>query len=1402
MAFELTRVAIGVTTDDNNSTIYGDGWKVSPSLSAGLPTLLLPEVYQTITTQQPGKSGVISAGGSISMVANELSNRGGQISAIGGVQLNIQSLANGAVAPTMVNQSIRTVNQGQLTAFLNALKQMGPVAYTGESDSYSGSPPLYYFNLQAAAATSTGTLTSSMPLGLIAAGSNLTISGGNLVNEGILYAGNNVVINAQSLTNQGGTRQDYSTQVGCAAGVPDTSCGTAGRPRGNDPNTTTFSYHEQNASIYAGNDLVIAAGQTSNTYGNLIAGHDIVIGGVGSTAGSTTPAKSLTNSSGNIVAGNNIELNVEGAITNTLPPPVTVHENYGKKEQYAGCMTAGGYKESYCEAYVDYQAGSSSVISAGNKLNINAGSLTNVGSLISAGANAVINVAGPVVNNAQTLNAYWHSHWVQKTGMFRSDKRHDVWACGSAEQCAELYGSAYTATGGTINPPTPVGNIAATIQAPNLSITSGGQIQNVGNVIGTEVSLTGVNLINGITTANTYTPRVNAPSQVISLTPLTMPGLNLGVPRAVGNGSLPTPVPGKATYIDGQLSPALSAGFGPQILLDNLPATLQPGSTLFYYNPEEENLLLQQAALKQTGKASFIDGLAPDNKQNLSAAQVEKAILYQNALEYAQANGVQLGEALTQAQVNELDKPMLWYVEQTVPDPSCTATGTASCPTITALMPQIYLPADMQAMSAGGNISGHNVTLNFNQDGNGSILNTGTISATGNLSVDTQTLSNQANVVDIGAIWSKVSGGYLKTSGTQVQPGGFMAAAQMDINAERINAVNDAFQIRKADGSIDREASDALVAQLEANLGLNYTSSTVKDDIHQDFVKEKKGLPTFVVMAIAVAASLVTAGAAAVAMNVALANMTIGQAMVTAALSSMASSAVSQVASGQGLNFGKLAMAGAVGAATAGLTHGITFDGSSFGLSKWGVPLKGTNTLANLAGTTSVPGVTQAIKDGGSNLLWQQAVGVVGTGLVSAGVNTAIYGGSFGSALIGSLVSQGAALGASAIGLNLPGIGAPGSDSGTVLANALAHGALGCAAASATGGDCAGGAVGAASSAILAPFIRDAIYADSAVLNYSDDKFRQALTVGLAALVGGAAGELAGTDATSALLAAQNEALNNATSLGPVRGIAARENARLLAECGSSCTQADFLRIDAQVRQVEAAAMLARMDNLTPEQALKLADTLSNLLPYYGSAAMLYQAVTGQTLSGRPLDTADRWISGLLSVVPVGGAAYAKISEFLAVKGSNAVVSGTKVENATGKFDDLFDRVESGSGSNAVVSGTKVEIANGKFDYLFGRVESGSHNAARSNQLALEMKRLGVPDTYAGHQMLADHLARAVNTEGNVSRSFSNQYGNFEVRDSLFIGPSGQAAKLESTFKVLPDGSRRLVTVIPFHTGK
>lgn len=123
------------------------------------------------------------------------------------------------------------------------------------------------------------------------------------------------------------------------------------------------------------------------------------------------------------------------------------------------------------------------------------------------------------------------------------------------------------------------------------------------------------------------------------------------------------------------------------------------------------------------------------------------------------------------------------------------------------------------------------------------------------------------------------------------------------------------------------------------------------------------------------------------------------------------------------------------------------------------------------------------------------------------------------------------------------------------------------------------------------------------------------------------------------------------------------------------------------------------------------------------------------------------------------------------------------------------DEVPQGCGGTT----SAIEIAPGKFDYLFGRVSSNTHNAARSNQLALEMKRLGVPDNVTGRHILTEHLASSARSEGNIIRTFSNQYGSFEVRESLFMGPSGRAARLESTFQILEDGTRRLSTVIPFH---
>ncbi|BCZ85297.1 hypothetical protein PTKU64_89720 [Paraburkholderia terrae] len=1076
--------------------------------SAGVPyqTIALPGIDRTVTAPGAGTPGTIMAGGSVNLTAGSLSNADGIISAGRDVNLNLQSLNNGSLG-NVTATVVDTVDQAQLNAFMAQLQALGtvglynaPIPYA--SGGYVGGETSATFNASAAVPPSiTSTTTTFGQQGLIVAGEDVNVSGGNLVNSGNIYAGRNFnAQGAQSFQNQGQRLTQTTSSPGCATGVSSSECAAGMGYRGGNPTSSGFSYAQQSATIYAGNDLVIAAGQVSNTYGNLLAGHDIVIGGVGSTASSTTPAQSLTNTSGNIIAGNNITLNVSGAITNNLPPPVPVHEDYGSKEQYSGCMTAGGYRESYCEGYVDQQSGSSSVISAGNNLQVNAGSLTNIGSLISAGNSATISVAGPVVNEAQTLNAYWHSHWVQQTGMFSPDKRHDVWACGSPEECTALYGSAYTSTGGTIDPPTPVGNIAATIQAPNLTITSGGQIQNVGNVIGTSVTLTGQKLINGITTANTYTPRVNGPSQVISLNPVNMPGLSITIQRQVG-GSIPTPVAGTASYIDGSLGASAIGNLGPQALLDNLPANLQPGSTLFYYNPQEEDLLLQQAALQQTGKASFVDGLSYDSKTGTTVTEQEKAYLYQNALDYAKANNVQLGDALTQAQVNALDKPMLWYVEQTVPDPSCMTTAIAACPTVTALMPQVYLPSDTTAMSAGGNIQGTNVTLNFNQDGNGSILNTGSISASDTLTVNTNTLTNQANQVDIGQIWSKVKGGYLDETGTTVQPGGFMSAANMDLNVQTLNQIGGALQQLNADGTVNQAGTQALLAQLQQQLGTNFTQTTVSDNIHTDFVKDGGGMPSFVVAAIAIAASIVTAGAAAAIAGVVMTQLTIGTVLV-GALGGMVGSIAGQLASGQSLNFGQIMEAGVVGGITAGAFAGLSEAGMGFG----NLQQAGAKIANGSFGAADLPKVLETI---------------AARGVVSAGVNTTVYGGSFGQALEGSVIGDVGALGASAIGTEFNGqAGKPDSNSIGYLAS---HAALGCALSAASGTGCAGGAIGGAVSAFAAETIAYGITSGQGNPNSA----QLAAITALSMLAGGGIAGALGQNASGAAFAAENETLNN-----------------------------------------------------------------------------------------------------------------------------------------------------------------------------------------------------------------------------------------------------------------------------------
>jgi filamentous hemagglutinin len=682
----------------------------------------------------------------------------------------------------------------------------------------------------------------------------------------------------------------------------------------------------------------------------------------------------------------------------------------------------------------------------------------------------------------------------------------------------------------------------------------------VGNVLGTSVSLTGQKLINGITTANTYTPIVNAPSQVISLSSQTMPGLNLSTPRSVGT-TLPTAVAGTASYVDQSVG-VQTDPLGPQQLLEALPANLQPSTTLFYYNPQEEDLMLQQAALQQTGEASFISGLS-DSSTNGTVTEQEKQDLYGNAVAYAEQNNIQLGTALTQTQINALTQPMLWYVQQTVPDPDCTATGTDTCPTITALMPQVYLPANYNALSAGGNIEASNsLTLNFGSAATGgSVTNTGSITSGGTLTVNTGTLTNEANQVNVGQIWNSVKGGYTDTTGTEVQPGGFMSAADMQLNVQTLQQIGGALQQLNADGTVDQAGTQQLVAQLQQQLGGSFTQQTLSNNLNTSFVAEGGfGLTQLGAMIAAVVASIVTYGAASAAIGSVLGSVSstflaavpgvtagLGNIALSAGIAGIASSVTSQVIDTGGVNWGSAFEAGAVAAVTAGLTNGISYNSSTgLGFSTGPLTLGGpTSSLSMLAGVQTVGGslVPQAGAAAASNLP-EEVLAVGADATISAGVQTAIEGGSFLDNLKTDAVSDVAADAAYAIG-NLNdqqffGTGLQGD-----VGYDLAHAALGCAAGAADGTGCAGGAIGGAASAAFSPDLIKAMDPSAAPLTTG----QQAALAGFATLLGGGLAGLAGQNVTGGATAAQNEALNNAGNNNDVAGSA--QNGGLLTSFGN-----------------------------------------------------------------------------------------------------------------------------------------------------------------------------------------------------------------------------------------------------------
>lgn len=149
--------------------------------------------------------------------------------------------------------------------------------------------------------------------------------------------------------------------------------------------------------------------------------------------------------------------------------------------------------------------------------------------------------------------------------------------------------------------------------------------------------------------------------------------------------------------------------------------------------------------------------------------------------------------------------------------------------------------------------------------------------------------------------------------------------------------------------------------------------------------------------------------------------------------------------------------------------------------------------------------------------------------------------------------------------------------------------------------------------------------------------------------------------------------------------------------------------------------------------------------------------------------------------------------------GAFELVAATLVGRASGATCGLHGGIgaaydENASGYRFAARGV---VDPAKFRYLFGEAGGNAHNVARTAQNAGQMARVGVYNTAEGRALLQSHFESVVTNPSNITRSFTNQYGTFQVRESLFAGPGG-FVKFESTWQVLEGGGFRFTTAIPF----
>ncbi|WP_461809599.1 DUF637 domain-containing protein [Ralstonia solanacearum] len=640
----------------------------------------------------------------------------------------------------------------------------------------------------------------------------------------------------------------------------------------------------------------------------------------------------------------------------------------------------------------------------------------------------------------------------------------------------------------------------------------------------------------------------------------------------------------------------------------------------------------------------------------------QKLILYQNAADYAKAHNVQLGQALTHDQLAALDKPMLWYVTQQVPDPNCLSSA---CPMVSALVPQVYLPPGYSGIEPGGSIV---ASKSLELLANNPIRNTGTLGSYGTLTTNT-TIVNEQRAAEMTAAWQPIEDGWARTTGQQGQANsGFVFAANAADIAGQIRNINGVVAQLNADGSMSAAEAARVAAAVQA--GMQAVTSTHTDT----YVRSEGWFGQLFAGVVMVAIGIMTGGAAMAAYAGVGATLTVGQAMAQAAVSSMTTNAMQQASSGMGFSFGALVKAGATSALTAGITQGITLNADgTLGTVDSLNSVASDRSLAALSGAKNVGnGLTQAAASTGT--LGEQLAALTLSIGIKAGVTTAINGGSFGRALANAAASDIGAVAANVLGTLSPGIGEVNASPNSVVGNILGHVAVGCAISSMQGTGCAGGAAGGLAGSVVAPLVGMGLYAGTSGTNSAID----AATVAIAAMAGGAIAHAIGGDTTAGASTAQNSAMNNWLDHRRPNPMVyseqeRRDNAAAACSRGNvkECDVADRLEAVSKQRDADLQAACANLSSDTCRGAMAAAKAAGNYIVFAGGKVYAYGPETpvARSLAPNPVSTMfDRMLGSTFAGISAGlqylnpnadPAAGAKAAEYgMALEGIGAGVLG------------------------------------------------------------------------------------------------------------------------------------------------